>query len=289
LRGDEWIASTPRHVLLYEPFGWEPPAFAHLPAILSPDGGKLSKRKGAASVMDYKRGGILPEALFNFLALLGWAPGGDVEKMSAEETISAFSLERVSPKAAVLDEKKLEWMNGQYLAERPAETLVGEITEMWRDKGWLDSGINGINSAGGININSREYAIRVIDMLKVRSRRLTELADSASYFFVDPVDYEEKAAKKHFGPGAAERLGLIRDIIEDIDDFTQGNIDTAYHSAAETDDIQISAIIHPTRLAVSGVSAGPGLFEMMEVIGKEAVLRRIDKAIQSRTQRTEYP
>jgi glutamyl-tRNA synthetase len=267
LRGDEWIASTPRHVLLYEAFGWEPPDFAHLPVILSPDGGKLSKRKGAASVMDYKRGGILPEALFNFLALLGWAPGGDREKMSAEETISAFSLERVSPKAAVLDEKKLEWMNGQYLAERPAETLLDEVTEMWMDKGWVDNGID------------KEYAMRVIDMLKVRSRRLTELADSASYFFVDPVDYEEKAAKKHFGQGAAERLGLIRDIIEDIDDFTQANIDAAYHAAAETGNIQISAIIHPTRLAVSGTSAGPGLFEMMETIGKEIVLRRIDNAV----------
>jgi glutamyl-tRNA synthetase len=267
LRGDEWIASTPRHVLLYEAFGWEPPAFAHLPVILSPDGGKLSKRKGAASVMDYKRGGILPEALFNFLALLGWAPGGDREKMSLEETIAAFSLERVSPKAAVLDEKKLEWMNGQYLAERPAETLIDEVTAIWKNNGWVDNDIN------------KEYATKVIDMLKVRSRRLTELADSASYFFVDPVDYEEKAAKKHFGPGAAERLGLIRGIIENIDDFTQGNIDAAYHAAAETGNIQISAIIHPTRLAVSGTSAGPGLFEMMEVIGKNIVLRRIDNAI----------
>jgi glutamyl-tRNA synthetase len=106
LRGDEWIASTPRHVLLYEAFGWEAPVFAHLPVILSPDGGKLSKRKGAASVMDYKNAGYLPEALFNFLAFLGWAPGDDREKMSREELIKAFSLEQVSPKASVLDEKK---------------------------------------------------------------------------------------------------------------------------------------------------------------------------------------
>jgi len=267
LRGDEWIASTPRHVLLYEAFGWEPPAFAHLPVILSPDGGKLSKRKGAASVMDYKRGGILPEALFNFLALLGWAPGDDREKMSLEETIAAFSLEHVSPKAAVLDEKKLEWMNGQYLAERKAETLVDDVASMWKEKGWIDDGIN------------NEYAIKVIDLLKVRSRRVTELADAASYFFVDPVDYEEKAVKKHFGPEAVERLGLITKIINGIDDFIHTNIDTAYHNTAESQNIQLSALIHPTRLAISGVSAGPGLFEMMEVIGKEVVLRRIDKAV----------
>jgi len=254
-------------VLLYEAFGWEPPAFAHLPVILSPDGGKLSKRKGAASVMDYKRGGILPEALFNFLALLGWAPGDDREKMGLEEMISAFSLEHVSPKAAVLDEKKLEWMNGQYLAERQAETLIDDVASMWKDKGWVDGGVN------------KEYAIKVIDMLKVRSRRVTDLADSASYFFIDPVDYEEKAAKKHFGPDATERLGLITKIINGIDDFIHANIDAAYHSTAESRNIQLSALIHPTRLAISGVSAGPGLFEMMEVIGKEVVLRRIDKAV----------
>jgi glutamyl-tRNA synthetase len=270
LRGDEWIASTPRHVLLYEAFGWEPPAFAHLPVILSPDGGKLSKRKGAASVMDYKRGGILPEALFNFLALLGWAPGDDREKMSAEEIIAAFSLEHVSPKAAVLDEKKLEWMNGQYLAERKAETLLDDVASMWADKGW-------VNNDDGIN--TREYAIKVIDLLKVRSRRVTELADSASYFFIDPTAYEEKAAKKHFAPGAAERLKLIRNIIDDIDNFTKENIDAAYHAAAESGDMQLSALIHPTRLAISGVSAGPGLFEMMELLSKDVVLRRIDKAV----------
>ncbi|GBU23026.1 glutamyl-tRNA synthetase [Fibrobacteres bacterium R8-0-B4] len=267
LRGDEWIASTPRHVLLYEAFGWEPPAFAHLPVILSPDGGKLSKRKGAASVMDYKRGGILPEALFNFLALLGWAPGNNREKMSVEEIIAAFSLEHVSPKAAVLDEKKLEWMNGQYLAERSSETLMDDVVSMWKEKGWVDGGIN------------NEYAVKVIDLLKVRSRRVTDLADSASYFFIDPVDYEEKAAKKHFGPDTVERLGLITKIISGIDDFTHTNIDAAYHAAAENQSIQLSALIHPTRLAVSGVSAGPGLFEMMEVISKNVVLRRIDKAV----------
>ncbi len=121
LRGDEWISSTPRHILLYEAFAWEPPAFAHMPVILDPTGGKLSKRKGAASVMDYKNRGILPGALFNFLALLGWSPGGgdEREKMTREEIISAFALDKISPKAAVLDEKKLDWMNGLYMANPP--------------------------------------------------------------------------------------------------------------------------------------------------------------------------
>jgi len=264
LRGDEWIASTPRHVLLYEAFGWAAPAFAHLPVILAPDGGKLSKRKGAASVMDYKRGGFLPEALFNFLALLGWAPGDDREKMSIQEMIDAFSLEQVSPKASVLDEKKLEWMNGTYMAERSSDSLAVDAVAQWRER--------------GCDV-SDDYAIRIIDLLKVRSRRVTELVDTAVYFFVDPAEYEEKAAKKHFNAEAAERLALISKEIEGIGDFTHTKIEEVYRNFSEKQSIPISNFIHPTRLAISGVSAGPGLFELMEVIGKEKVLRRISAAI----------
>jgi glutamyl-tRNA synthetase len=275
LRGDEWIASTPRHALLYEALGWEPPAFAHLPVILSPDGGKLSKRKGAASVMDYKRAGFLPEALFNFLALLGWAPGGDREKMSVDELIAAFSLEQVSPKASVFDEKKLEWMNGQYMAERPAESMAEDVASIWRDKGWI--------AGGGVvdKYVDDGYIVKVIDLLKVRSRRITELAESASYFFVDPVDYEEKAAKKHFNAESAERLSSIAKTLDGIDDFSHAKLEETYRAAAENSGAQISAFIHPTRLAISGISAGPGLFEMMEVIGKERVLRRISAAVKA--------
>jgi glutamyl-tRNA synthetase len=267
LRGDEWIASTPRHVLLYEAFGWEAPAFAHLPVILAPDGGKLSKRKGAASVLDYKRAGFLPEALFNFLALLGWAPGDDREKMSIDEMTAAFSLEQVSAKASVLDEKKLEWMNGLYMAERPSESLVEEVLPAWKERGWVSGDVND------------GYIIKIIDLLKARSRRVTELIDSASYFFIDPAEYEEKAAKKHFNAESAGRLSLISKELESIDDFTHTKLEELYRNISETQSIPIGAIIPPTRLAVCGVTNGPGLFEIMEVIGKENVLRRISTAI----------
>jgi len=269
LRGDEWIASTPRHALLYEAFGWEPPKFAHLPVILAPDGGKLSKRKGAASVMDYKRAGFLPEALFNFLALLGWAPGDDREKMSIEEMTAAFSLEQVSPKASVLDEKKLEWMNGQYMAQRPSKTLMYEVIPMWKERGWLSNDI------------TEDYIVKVIDLLKVRSRRVTELADSASYFFTDPAEYEEKAAKKHFNSEAAERLLFIAKELGGIADFTHAKLEETYRTISENQGLNVSSFIHPTRLAISGTSAGPGLFEMMEVIGKDRVVKRILDAVEA--------
>lgn len=269
LRGDEWIASTPRHVLIYEAFGWTPPAFAHLPVILSPDGGKLSKRKGAASVMDYKRAGFLPEALFNFLALLGWAPGDSREKMSIDELIGSFALEQVSPKASVLDEKKLEWMNGLYLAERSSESLVPDVIPFFKEKGWIEPQTN----------DNDPYLLHIIDLMKVRSKKVTDMAESCIYFFKDPIGYEEKALKKHFTSNAIEIITTIQNNLSGVEDFRSENIEKVFHEIAEKENISAGKLIHPTRLAVSGVSFGPGLYELLEVLGKETVTRRLITAV----------
>jgi glutamyl-tRNA synthetase len=269
LRGDEWIASTPRHVLLYEAFGWDPPAFAHLPVILSEDGKKLSKRKGAASVMDYKRAGYLPEALFNFLALLGWAPGNDREKMSVQELVDAFSLEHVSPKAAVFDEKKLEWMNGMYMAERSSESLCAEVVPIWKDRGWIDGTLS----------ESAPFILTVIGLLKGRSKKLTELVDNAEYFFKDPARYEEKAAKKNFTLETAALLKVVVEKLTSTGQFDAQNLDALYRDYSESTQTPVGTLIHPTRLAISGVSFGPGLFELMAALGRESVVRRIKTAI----------
>jgi glutamyl-tRNA synthetase len=272
LRGDEWIASTPRHILLYEAFGWTPPAFAHMPVILDPSGGKLSKRKGAASVMDYKNNGILPDALFNFLALLGWAPGGgdEREKMTREEIINAFSVENVSPKGAVLDEKKLDWMNGQYLTESSPEAIADMSLKLWKEKGIIPA-----DKAG-----DDPYLLTVIRLLKDRSKRITEIIDNSIYFFKDPEKYEEKAAKKHFTPQAANVLQELIEKLSKDESFTKDTLDAFFHKYATETGTQIGELVHPTRLAISGVSFGPGLFEMMETLGKETVTRRIKVAIE---------
>jgi glutamyl-tRNA synthetase len=274
LRGDEWIASTPRHVLIYEAFGWPMPRFAHMPVILSSDGGKLSKRKGAASVMDYKRAGFLPEALFNFLSLLGWSPGGgdEREKMSRRELIEAFSLEHISPKAAVFDEKKLEWMNGRYLEEIGAESIVGDVALLWKEKGLI----------GQDRPASDPYLKTVVTMLKGRCKRLTEIAENAGYFFIDPEKYEEKAEKKYFTKDAPMVLLTIKEKLSVLEPFIQANLEKTFHEITGTDaaaGLSLGALVHPTRLAISGVSFGPGLFELMEALGKETVIRRIEKAI----------
>ena len=269
LRGDEWISSTPRHVLLYEAFGWEPPTFAHMPVILSPDGGKLSKRKGAASVMDYKKAGYLPDALFNFLALLGWSPGDDREKMSREEMIDTFSLDRVTPKAAVFDEKKLEWMNGMYMREISVDSILQDVVRMWVDQGVVEKEATA----------DEPYLRTVVSLLKDRSRTVNELAESATYFFNDPESYEEKAMKKHFKGDAVELLRTLIEILQQSDPFDHEVLERLYREHAEASELAVGKLIHPTRLAVTGVSYGPGLFELLEALGKETVLRRMKRAI----------
>ena len=270
LRGDEWIASTPKHMHIYQALGWEPPYFAHLPVILSPDGGKLSKRKGAASVLDYQKSGILPEVLFNFLALLGWSPGDDREILTRAEMVSAFDLEKVNPKAAVFDEQKLDWMNGQYLASMDNRKLVETMTGFW----------SAGKSAGLAARAEPEYLQKVVELLKQRAKRLPELAEKADYFFQDPLEYETKAADKHF---RCRSLPLLTDLcrrLADLSEFTAAELERVVRESAAGLEVSAGALIHPVRLALSGISAGPGLFEMMEVLGPVTVLRRLEKARQ---------
>lgn len=268
MRGDEWISSTPRHVLMYEAFGWEPPIFAHLPVILSPGGGKLSKRKGAASVLDFRRNGYMAEALVNFLALLGWNPGDDRELMPLAEMIAGFSLERISPKAAVFDEAKLEWMNGHYLHECRAADLLPDVVARWREAGLVGAECG----------TDDPYLIKVVELMKERSRRIGEIADNARYFFVDPESYDEASARKHFKPEAAAVLQALCDALAIIEPFDAATLDSLYRLIATDSELAVGKLIHPTRLAVSGVSFGPGLFELLELLGRETVLRRLEAA-----------
>lgn len=269
LRGDEWIASTPKHILIYEAFGWQPPLFAHMPVILAQDGGKLSKRRGAASVLDYQRNGFLPQALLNFLALLGWAPGADREIMTLDEMIAAFSLQRVSAKSAVLDETKLEWMNGQYLQQLSNDSLVPEVTAIWKKMNIQvpDSGVDEI------------YTQKVIGLFKERSKKISEIAEKSRYFFCDPAEYEAAAARKYFKGEAARILKTLAAKLAELERFDHESLENLYRQAAEDMGLAAGKLIHPTRLAVSGVSFGPGLFEMLELLGRERVLRRLQAAL----------
>jgi len=267
LRGDEWLTSTPRHILLYEAFGWEPPQFAHLPIILAPGGGKLSKRKGAASVLDYRQAGYLPDALFNFLALIGWNPGNDKEIMSREELCQRFSLEQISPKASVFDEKKLEWMNAEYMKmERHFSEILDIVKKDWEQKGYDKNG---------------NYYENVLKLFIPRAKKITEISESgfSGYFFEDPIEFEKEKSEKYL---TKEFLPILQQLVYELNqlsenDFTPNQIELVLKRIAQKKDIKIGEIIHPTRLALSGKSIGPGLFEMMAVLGKDVVLQRLGK------------
>jgi glutamyl-tRNA synthetase len=267
LRGDEWVPSTPRHVLIYQALGWEPPVFCHLPVILAEGGGKLSKRKGAASVGDYRDLGYLPEVMVNFLSLLGWSPGEDLEIMEKDVLIEKFSLERIHPKSAVFDEKKLEWMNGQYFLKRPVEYFMPLVPPLWEK--------------AGLNLGafSEGYVRRAVELLKDRCKRLPDFVEYGAYFFREPETYDEKNRKKYFGEGAAE---LLQALVDDVSasDFSAADLETRYRAFAERTGRKGGDLIHPTRLAISGMPFGPGLFELMEALGKDAVLRRMQVAIE---------
>ncbi|MCU0791019.1 MAG: glutamate--tRNA ligase, partial [Nitratireductor sp.] len=267
LRGDEWIASTPKHILLYEACGWAPPIFAHMPVILAPDGGKLSKRRGAASVLDYQRAGFLSEALRNFLALLGWAPGADREIMTLEEMIAAFTLERVQAKAAVFDETKLEWMNGVYLQGKSVDSLLADVRSLWEKAGLPARALA-----------DEGYLKKVIGLFKERSKKVGDIAGNSLYFFSDPQGYEEQAARKYFRAEALPLLDAILPALQGLQPFSREALEDLFRRLAGELGVSAGKLIHPTRLAVSGVSFGPGLFEMLELLGGETVRRRLQKA-----------
>jgi glutamyl-tRNA synthetase len=263
LRGDEWISSTPKHVLLYNAFGWETPFFCHLPVILAQGGGKLSKRKGAASVGDFRDLGYLPHALVNFLSLLGWSPGDDREVMSLKEMIEAFSLERIHPKAMAFDEKKLECMNGMHIRLLPDSFFAEELKKLYPSE------------------TDGSKFLRIAALLKPRLKFTTELSAMSKYFFERPVKCEdEKARAKYWTEQSPEHIELVSRELEKIPngEFNIKNIETAFMKVCENNEIKLGSLAQPARLAVSGVGAGPGLWEILECLGKEECILRMAAA-----------
>ncbi len=270
LRADEWIPSTPYHQLLYQAFGWDPPIFAHLPVILSPDGkGKLSKRHGATAVREFREQGYLPEALVNFLALLGWSPGSDREIVSLEEMIELFDLKKVGKRGAVFDYQKLLWMNGEYIRSLTDEELYQRALPYMEAAGLIQ------------NDADREKFRAVVPLIKERIKTLAEAPDHAEFFYREPETYDEKGLRKHLkDPGVFHRLRLVVERLQALDDFTVASVEQTIRGLAEELGVGAGKLIHPTRLAVTGRTRGPGLFELMAVLGKETCIRRIQKFIQ---------
>ena len=272
MRAQEHLSNTPKQILIARALGFDPPRYAHLCMILGADKRKLSKRQGATSIMEYRDQGYLPEAILNFLALLGWSPGDGREKMSLEEMIQAYSVEGLNVKDAVFDEQKLEWLNGQHLNDLTIGRLLNDITPHWIDAGLIiEADIS----------ERRPWLERVIGQIRGRCKRLGDFVEKGRYFFQEPETYEEAARQKHWSrPEAAGWLAGLADRFAKATVFTAASAEAELRALAESLGTSAGDLIHPTRLAVSGVSGGPGLFEMLEVLGRETVVRRLRRAVE---------
>ena len=275
VRGDDHISNTPKQVLLYGAFGKVPPAFAHVPLIMGPDKKRLSKRHGATSVMEYPRLGYLPEAMTNFLALLGWSPGTDQELFTREELIARFALEGISGGNAVFNREKLDWFNQQHIIRLPAAELITRLKPLLEASGLWKQEYDGAR---------REWLAAVIELLKPRVRRLDEFADGAVPFLRETVEREEPAVRKHLAKAELrEPLEALRDAFDATPSFDAPALEATLRRLAEARGLKAAALIHATRVAVTGRSASPGLFEVLELLGRERVRDRQASAIRLTT------
>ncbi len=267
LRGDDHISNTPKQLQIYQGFKWNPPQFSHLPLILGSDKKPLSKRHGAMSLEELREAGVLSHALLNYLALLGWYPGEDREIMSREELIRAFGIEGMSSHSAVFDPAKLEWLNGEHISQMAAMDIYHALEPF-------------LNKASVREAVSHDQWLGAIDLLKSRARYLTDFLTRGEYLFRDPEHYEPKGVAKHWKPETGDRLQALATALTPMEGFEEAAIEDVVRSLAEELDVSAAKLIHPTRLALTGGTVSPGIFELMAFLGKDTVVRRLQRAVE---------
>jgi len=265
IRGEDHISNTPKQLIIYKALNLSIPEFAHLPMILGPDKKRLSKRHGATGVQEYHDNGYLSDALVNYLSLLGWNPGTEQEIFNPDDLINQFSIERVQKKSAVFDERKLQWVSSQHIMKKSSSEILDSI---WTyDSLWRRSE----------DIN---YVLKVIDLMKERAKSLRDMQNITSLFFEDPQEYDEKTIRKNWKDNSVNVLMTkFNQSLKYIELWETEYIEIALRNLTEHEEISAGKLIHPTRLALSGTGSGPSLFDMMELLGKVACLRRLQKAI----------
>lgn len=267
IRGEEWLPSTPKHVLLYRAFGWDAPQFAHLPLLLNEDRSKMSKRKGDVFVYQFREKGFFPETLINFVALLGWNPTADREMFTMQEMIDSFTLEKVNKAGAVFDYKKLEWMQSEYMKKTEPDAFVHIIRDALHEKG-----INGIDDS---------YIKKVIILLRERVQFPNQIPSFGDYMFELPKGYDEEFKNKVWTEKASSAIPMVIEILRNADEFTQSVLHGKVQTFLTENKLGFKDIMNPLRLLITGKSVGAGMFETMEVLGKDATLLRIDAVYNS--------
>lgn len=264
IRGDDHVNNTPRQILLFLAFSYPLPQFAHVPMILGSDKTRLSKRHGAESVLAYRAMGYLPEGLMNYLVRLGWSHG-DQELFTMEEMIDKFTLENVGTSPGMFDPDKLRSINGEHIKASGAADIATLLIPFIRAKGYP--------------VKKGERLTRIVESLKERSKTLMEMADQAEFYFRETVQYEEKAAGKFFNPDALPILDTLMEQIRSMKDLDQERLEIMFRDVAEKMNLKLGKVAQPVRVALTGKSASPGLFEVMDILGKDEVLGRLDNAV----------
>jgi glutamyl-tRNA synthetase len=265
VRGDDHISNTPKQILLYRAMGAPVPAFAHVPLILGPDKKRLSKRHGATSVGEYEAQGYLPEAMVNFLALLGWSPGNDEELLTRDELVRRFSLEAISGGNAVFNPEKLDWFNQQHIMRLPGMEILARIAPE------LDAA--GLTSAAAVD---PALTAAAIDLVKPRAKKLADIVPQLRPFLIDNIDRDPAAVQKHLSaPDLPAHLAAWRDRVAAVSPFDAATLEAALRAVADERGIKAGALIHATRVAVTGQAVSPGLFDVLALVGRDRVLKRL--------------
>jgi glutamyl-tRNA synthetase len=268
LRGDDHITNTPKQILFYEALDLALPRFGHMPLIMGPDGAKLSKRHGGVSVQEYKNEGFLPEALANYLILLGWTPPGGIEILPLAEAAKIFEISSMNDVQAKFDIQKLKWMNGEYIMKRTADDLLPLIKDQLQRDGFDLSAVADV------------YLGRLIDLYRIRIKTLGEFGELADAFLKDEFAVDADSWQKYLDPPAnRENVREFAARLEKLEDFRRDAIEAVCRDLARERNLKAADIIHPTRLAVSGKPKGAGLFEIMELLGKDKVILRMRGAV----------
>jgi len=268
IRGEDHIANTPKQILVYQALGAKPPKFAHMPLILGEDKSRMSKRHGATSIAEYKERGYLHEALVNFLALMGWSPKDNREKMTIEQIIKIFSLKAITKTGAIFDIKKLDWLNGEYIREKPLSELTDFVAEHFKKRGILKEDYD------------RKWLEAMVESFKPRFCNIDDLIKRSGFLFKDEIDFDAEAVEKYLkgSEDVAANLSKVRAALETVEPFDPQQIEEAVRSVATELGVKAGDLIHPLRVAVTGSAAAPGIFEVLALVGKERVLKRLEAA-----------
>ncbi len=272
MRGDDHISNTPKQILIYEALGFSIPKFAHIPMIMGSDHTRLSKRHGAASVMEYKKMGYIPEAVVNYIAHLGWSSGDEREIFSKDELIKEFSLDKISKHAAVFSMDKLNWFNSEYLKRMSVDTLTEMLIPYLKEANYIKE--------KDLSEPKLEWLKEVIKLMQGRFKNFIQFIDYADYFFVDKINIEPQAFQSVLKKeGVADILQALKENLSNLKCWDEESIENVVRGVASSLQIKGGQIIHPTRVALSGKKIGPGLFELMVVLGQKRTIKRLEEAV----------